>query len=410
MDSFEYSIGHSYDTNFDILQSDFIPETDFETLLSAIQCEKDPNDILCVDSECNHFTNACTAFPLSPQLYEHNGAIDGAGIDIDIDNGNGNGTSNGNETRISYDGMDPNLYDHNEAIDCIGIDFDISSGSGSGTCNANDIGNDIGFYDEMDPNLYGNNEAMDGFGIDIDNGTDSGIGCYEEMDPNLYLLWDEDEDDEKVSRDGDSSETVTTRNPNTQRRSGGGVKGDRTKSLISERKRRIGTKEKLYTLRTLVPNISKMDKASIVGDATQYIEDLQTQARNLRSEIAKIEATSNQKKPSQNSNMIRVSNSVPILKKISKLEIFNVEEKGYYVKVVSNKGRGVAVSLLKALESITSFQVQSSNLATVGDAFVLTFTLKVAAREFDKKPPNLKLLLSGAFLKQGFKFKTVASP
>ncbi|PWA38953.1 Myc-type, basic helix-loop-helix (bHLH) domain-containing protein [Artemisia annua] len=224
------------------------------------------------------------------------------------------------------------------------------------------------------------------------------------MDPNLYLIWDEDEDDVKESGDGDSSETVTTRNPNTQRR-GGGVKGDRTKSLISERKRRIGMKEKLYTLRTMVPNITKMDKASIVGDATRYIQDLQTQARNLRSEIAKIEVNSNHKKASQNSKMANVSNSLPIFKKISKLEMFHVEEKGYYVKVVCNKGRGVAVALLKALESITSFQVQSSNLATLGDTFELTFTLKVAAREFDKKPPNLKLRLSGAFLKQGFKFK-----
>ncbi|PWA66831.1 Myc-type, basic helix-loop-helix (bHLH) domain-containing protein [Artemisia annua] len=79
------------------------------------------------------------------------------------------------------------------------------------------------------------------------------------MDPNLYLIWDEDEDDAKVSGDGDSSETVTTRNPKTKRRCGGGVKGDRTKSLISERKRRSGMKENLYALRTLVPNISKVN-------------------------------------------------------------------------------------------------------------------------------------------------------
>ncbi|GKE81982.1 Myc-type, basic helix-loop-helix domain-containing protein [Tanacetum coccineum] len=258
MESFEYSIGHSNDSNFNILQPDFIPETDFETLLSAIQCEtKDPNDILCVDSECNHFTNACTAFPLPPQLYEHNEAIDGVGIDIDIDVDVDIDIDNGNDAGIGcYDGMDPNLYDHNEAIDDIGIDFDIS---GSGTCNANDIGNGMGFYDEMDPNLYDHNEAIDGVGIDIDNVTNSGIGCYEEMDPNLYLIWDEEEDDVKGSGDDDSSETMTTPNPTTKRRSGGGVKGDRIKSLISERKRRIGMKEKLYTLRTLVPNITKVN-------------------------------------------------------------------------------------------------------------------------------------------------------
>lgn len=61
------------------------------------------------------------------------------------------------------------------------------------------------------------------------------------------------------------------------------------------------------------------------------------------------------------------------------LDMFQVEEKGYYVRLVCNKGRGVAVSLHRALESmITSFQVQSSNLSTVDDDFVLTFTLNVS--------------------------------
>ncbi|GKB26164.1 transcription factor FER-like iron deficiency-induced transcription factor-like protein [Tanacetum coccineum] len=332
MDSFEYSIGHSNDANFNILQPDFIPETNFENLLSAIQCEINPTDIFCLDSECNHVTNACTPLPLSPQLYDHNEAIDGIDVDIDIDNGRASGTGN-------------------------------------------------------------------------DNGTD-GIGCYDEMDPNLYLIWDEDEDDVKVSGVGDSSETVTTRNPNTKRRSGGGVKGDRTKSLISERKRRSGMKENLYALRTLVPNISKMDKASIVGDAVRHIQDLQTQARNLRSEIAKIEEANNQKMPSQNSNKTHVSKSPPILKKISKMDMFKVEEKGYYVKLVCNKGQGVAAALHKGLESIKSYEVQSSNLATDGDTFVLTFTFKVliTARELDINLPNLKLWISGVFLNQGFKF------
>ncbi|PWA96313.1 Myc-type, basic helix-loop-helix (bHLH) domain-containing protein [Artemisia annua] len=229
------------------------------------------------------------------------------------------------------------------------------------------------------------------------------------MDPNLNLMWNQDDDDVKVSRDDDSSETETTRNPDTQR-SGGGVKVDRTRTLISERKRRSGMKEKLYALRALVPYITKMDKASIVGDAARYIQDLQTQARNLRSEIATIEATKNQKLSSRNMNKKNVPNSLPVLKKISKMDMFNVEEKGYYVRLVCNKGRGVAVALHKALESITSFQIQSSNLATVGDNFVLTFTLIVTACEFDINLQNMKLWLSGAFLGQGFEFNTFPSP
>nr|GEX08123.1 transcription factor FER-like iron deficiency-induced transcription factor-like [Tanacetum cinerariifolium] len=113
---------------------------------------------------------------------------------------------------------------------------------------------------------------------------------------------------------------------------------------------------------------------------------------------------------SQNLNKTHVSNSLPALKIISKMDMFNVEETGYYVRLVCNKGRGVAVALHKALESITSFQVQSSNLATVGDDIVLTFTLNATACEFDINLQNLKLWVSGAFFNQGFKFNTFPSP
>ncbi|GJS40709.1 transcription factor FER-like iron deficiency-induced transcription factor-like protein [Tanacetum coccineum] len=333
---YSYSIGHFNNRNFNMFQPDFIPETDFENLLSAIRCETtdtDPIEKFCPDYTCHHFTDACTAMQLSPQL-----------------------------------------YGHNEASDVIGISNDNASGTSNGNC------------------------------------ADSSIDCYDVFDPSLNLMWDQNVEDVKVFGDDDSSETVTIRNPDTQRRSGGGVKGDRTRTLISERKRRSGMKEKLYALRALVPYITKMDKASIVGDSARYIQDLQTQARTLRSEIATIEATKNQKMSSQNLNKTHVSNSLPVLKNISKMDMFNVDEKEYYVRLICNKGRGVAVALHKALESITSFQVQSSNLATIGDDIVLTFTLNVTACEFDINLQNLKLWVSGAFLNQGFKFNTFPSP
>ncbi|CAI9268418.1 unnamed protein product [Lactuca saligna] len=242
----------------------------------------------------------------------------------------------------------------------------------------------------------------------VTGGVGSGIGGYDAMGLHSNLIWNQEGQDLKdsvVFGDDNSSETATTGNPDTPtRRSSGGAKGDRSRTLISERKRRSGMKEKLYALRSLVPNITKMDKASIVGDAARYIQELQTQARNLKAEIETIEALENQRTPLQNSKKIHATNTFPILKKISKMDVFQVEEKGYYVRLVCNKGRGVGVSLHKALESITSFHVQNSNLATDGDTFVLTFNLNVAVCEFDINLPNLKLWLAGAFLNQGFEF------
>lgn len=58
--------------------------------------------------------------------------------------------------------------------------------------------------------------------------------------------------------------------------------------------------------------------------------------------------------------------------------MFQVEERGYYVKIVCNKGAGVAVSLYRAIESLAGFNVRNTNLATVCDSFVLTFTMNVS--------------------------------
>ncbi|GER57780.1 basic helix-loop-helix (bHLH) DNA-bindingsuperfamily protein [Striga asiatica] len=52
----------------------------------------------------------------------------------------------------------------------------------------------------------------------------------------------------------------------------------------AERQRREKLNQRFYALRAVVPNISKMDKASLLGDAIAYITDLQTKIRVLEAE------------------------------------------------------------------------------------------------------------------------------
>ncbi|CAN0899410.1 Transcription factor ABORTED MICROSPORES [Linum grandiflorum] len=173
------------------------------------------------------------------------------------------------------------------------------------------------------------------------------------------------------------------------------------KNLQAERRRRKRLNGRLYDLRALVPIISDLKKASIIGDAIEFVKELKRQAKELEEEleansddeeISRNNIYNNNNNNNNNNNSMAtthvvlgqnvgmnepdgVSGLAKVLNQESdinhekgqqmevQVEVAQIDGNGFFVKVFCEHRAGGFVRLLEALDSL-GLEVTNANVTS----------------------------------------------
>ncbi|XP_078443869.1 transcription factor bHLH35-like [Wolffia australiana] len=146
------------------------------------------------------------------------------------------------------------------------------------------------------------------------------------------------------------------------------------KSISLEKERRKKFNEKLYTLRSLVPSITKMDKISIVKDAIDYIVDLQEQERKLIAEISDLEKESGKKRVDVDGCAVWKRRRVELID-VTELQVSDAGDSTCVVSISCSRKRDTMTRLCQALEFLP-LRILSANITSFSGSVLHTLLLE----------------------------------
>ncbi|CAF2098906.1 hypothetical protein BRARA_E01770 [Brassica rapa] len=165
----------------------------------------------------------------------------------------------------------------------------------------------------------------------------------------------------------------------------------------AERQRREKLNQRFYALRAVVPNVSKMDKASLLGDAIAYINELKSKVTKTESEKTQIKTQLEEVKmelagrKASAGGDLSSSCSMTAIKPVG-MEI-EVKIIGWdaMIRVESSKRNHPAARLMSALMDL-ELEVNHASMSVVNDLMIQQATVKMGFRIYTQEQLRASLI------------------
>ncbi|KAL9146555.1 hypothetical protein ABFS82_13G117900 [Erythranthe guttata] len=142
-----------------------------------------------------------------------------------------------------------------------------------------------------------------------------------------------------------------------------------SKNLEAERRRRKKLNDRQLELRSLVPIITNMNKATIITDAIAYIEELRNSVEELTDQILQMEATDEVRNTKFED--ININDDDHQMKIAPEVEVNHICGTKIWIKIIVQKKRGRLTKLMEAI-SVIGFHLTDISITTSQQAILFT--------------------------------------